>query len=74
MEMSWRSMPRWERRWIPRRRVQVDQLNQETALPSALEETLSAGRLEIRLTPNELAFDQSAAVALRDSSGKLTFA
>ena len=34
---------------------QVDQLNQETALPSALEETLSAGRLEIKLTPNELA-------------------
>ena len=34
---------------------QVEQLNQETALPPALEETLSAGKLEIKLTTNALA-------------------
>ncbi len=33
---------------------QVEQLNHETALPPALEETLSAGKLRLRLTANAL--------------------
>ena len=34
---------------------QVERLNQETALPSAREETLNGGKLEIKLTTNALA-------------------
>jgi xylan 1,4-beta-xylosidase len=35
---------------------QVEKLNQETALPAPFEAKLTAGKLEIKLTPNELAF------------------
>ena len=48
---------------------QVEQLNRETALPPASQETLKDGKLEIKLTTNALAADQSAAVAPRDISG-----
>jgi len=34
---------------------QVEQLNHETALPPPLQATLTAGKLQIKLTPNELA-------------------
>jgi len=36
-------------------RDQVEKLNHETALPPPLQATLTAGKLEIKLTPNELA-------------------